>query len=96
MGLVSIDLLEDVSAKKLVLDAASSAVLLRCRLLSALVEELTEPVKRNINNYTEIMSPIGTLTPMLIIQSIAISHVSQNPSHTADGTVVLLLTDDRD
>ena len=44
MSLISIDLLEDVGAKKLVLDAAPPAVLVRS-LLSAFVEELTEPVK---------------------------------------------------
>ena len=56
MGLISIDLLEDVGAEKLVLDAASSAVLLRRCLLSALVEELTEPAKRNI--YYRTLSPV--------------------------------------
>ena len=45
MGLVSVDLLEDIGAEKLVLDAAPSAVLLRSCLLGALVEELTEPAK---------------------------------------------------
>ena len=45
MGLVSVDLLEDIGAEKLVLDAAPSAVLLRSSLLGALVEELTEPAK---------------------------------------------------
>ena len=47
MGLVAVDLLEDVGTEQLVLDAASPAVLLRS-LLSALIKELTEPVNVKI------------------------------------------------
>ena len=77
MGLISIDLLEDVGAKKLVLDAAPSAVLLRCCLLSALVEELTEPAKRNI--YYRTLSAVPHCAYISI------------KSHKADVIVLLLL-----